>query len=929
MEGDIFALYAKMADNNSQDELVTPEPIPHEHISCTLEKGEVEPCIPMKKISTKEELYKEVAVLRKAYEPYLADLAPEIESTRQVFSLKNFMMGEQAVTLPHYDGPIGSAVKSYTTKFELPEFDGRAVYFCCGGADYIATVYINGRCVGIHEGFFSPFEYNITRYAVKGENTLEIVLENDYPFRGNIPDWGPNSTPIQGDKIYAATGIGYDDHLLGWHHCPPGMGLYNGVSIEIRNTLHITDLFVRPDIENHKVEAWVEVENTTYDTVPLELQFSLYGQNFKETIFENKVVSPQFKDKPMPAKHGKHVYKIPLALEKPRLWNNETPWLYQMQVSVLHDNAVCDTVARQFGMRSFTQDVASEPKGMFYLNGEPIRLRGANTMGFEQLDVMRDDYDQLIDDILLAKVCNMNFWRITQRPVQDDVYTYCDRLGLMTQNDFPLFGVMRRTKSCEAIRQVEEMIRMIRNHPSSVVISYMNEPWRSANGEPHRHMLREEMEDLFEIFDKTVLYNHPDCVIKHVDGDFDPPTRNTMPDVHCYTLWYNGGQQDFGLLHRGYGQKVAPGWYYGCGEYGAEGFDFCEIMREYYPPEWVEEPFDPGKIVAAQTKTWHGCFFETPDTMEEWVEATQEHQAFAMKVMTEAYRRDPRMVSTALHLFIDAWPSGWLKTIMDFKRNPKKAFFTSRDALAPLLISIRSDRFTYYAREQVSIETFVCNDTNSSAPEGCRLVYELYKEGKMCMHGEMPAIYDPCTTTYIANVEFEAPETLDRSDCKVKAFLIAADGTTMADQTFNFTVFADVEMPQDTETVFITNLENGIHEIAGETVEVSTLPCHGMTYFLSRKTGHPAVKEFGPKDFRMWYDQKLDRLAPIATQCFAAEGFRPVLIGNGSFNPKTVVGEKWYKGKRYVICLADLREENPVAKRLRCNLLTLDDENKK
>ena len=53
MEGDIFALYAKMADNNSQDELVTPEPIPHEHISCTLKKGGVEPCTSIKKISTK------------------------------------------------------------------------------------------------------------------------------------------------------------------------------------------------------------------------------------------------------------------------------------------------------------------------------------------------------------------------------------------------------------------------------------------------------------------------------------------------------------------------------------------------------------------------------------------------------------------------------------------------------------------------------------------------------------------------------------------------------------------------------------------------------------------------------------------------------------------------------------------------------------
>ena len=924
MEGDIFALYAEMADNNSKDDLITPEPIPHEHISCVLQEGVKEPCAPMKRISTKEELYEALAVLRKTYEPYLADLAPEMESTRQVFPLKEFMLDGEAITLPHYDGPIGSAVKSYTTEFELPDFFGKNVYFCCGGADYIATVYINGRCVVVHEGFFSPFEYDITRYAVKGKNTLEIVLENDYPFRGNISDWGPNSVPIQGDKIYAATGIGYDDCLLGWHHCPPGMGLYHSVSIEIRNTLHITDLFIRPNISNNTVEAWVEVENTTYNTVPLELQFSLYGQNFKETLFENKTINPHFKGMPMQAKHGKQVYKVPLKIENPKLWSNTTPWLYQLQVSVLCEKTISDTVGRQFGMRSFTQDTESETKGMFYLNGEPIRLRGANTMGFEQLDVMRDDYDQLIDDILLAKLCNMNFWRITQRPVQDEVYTYCDRLGLMTQSDFPLFGVMRRTKNCEAIRQVEEMIRLIRSHPSSVIISYMNEPWRKANNEPHRHMLRDEMEDLFEIFDKTVHYNHPDCVIKHVDGDFDPPTRNTMPDVHCYTLWYNGGQQDFGMLHRGFGQKVAPGWYYGCGEYGAEGLDFPEIMLRYYPPEWVKEPFDPGRIIAAQTKKWHGCFMDTQDTMEEWVEATQEHQAFAMKVMTEAYRRDPRMVSTALHLFIDAWPSGWLKAIMDFQRNPKKAFFTSRDALAPLLISIRSDRFTYYAGEQVSIETYVCNDTNYPASEGAKLVYELYKEGQMCMHGEMPAIYTACTTTYAANIEFRAPGTFDRADCMIKAFLIAADGTTLADQSFHFTVFADVEIPQNTKTVLITKLEDGIHEIAGETVEVSKVPCHGMTYFLSRKTGHPAVEEFAPKDFWMWYDKEIDRLSPIAKQCFTADGFRPILICNGSFDPKIVVGEKWYEDKRYIICLADLREENPVAKRLHRNLLKLD-----
>jgi len=80
------------------------------------------------------------------------------------------------------------------------------------------------------------------------------------------------------------------------------------------------------------------------------------------------------------------------------------------------------------------------------------------------------------------------------------------------------------------------------------------------------------------------------------------------------------------------------------------------------------------------------------------------------------------------------------------------------------------------------------------------------------------------------------------------------------------------------------------------------------------------VAEFKPKDFWMWYDKQEDRITPLARQCFIAEGFRPILICNGSFSPCTVVGEKLYEGKRYVICLADLRQENPIAKRFLRNL---------
>ncbi len=921
MADDLFALFAQKAEERT-GELSTPEPIPHTVRLCELKEGSFDPVTPMRTITTADELTKELVQLRKQYAPFLAECAPMAKLTREIFDLRDFKVDGESVRLPHYGGPSAPTVKHYVSEFTLPDFADKAVYFCCGGADYIAKVYVNGACVGIHEGFFAPFEYEITRFAHTGVNKLEIVLENDYIFRGNNEKHGFSGDPIQGDKFYAATGLGYDDPQLGWHHCPPGIGLYHSVSVEIRNTLHIADVFVRPEPQSNRAEAWIEVENATYLTKPVTFRLSLYGQNFDQTVFEQRTIDPTFMKKALPAKHGKQIYKIPVEFSDFRTWTPDTPWLYQLQVSVISEEELCDTAISVFGMRSFVQDVSSEPKGMFYLNGNPIRLRGANTMGFEQLDVMRGDYDQLIDDILLTKLCNMNFWRITQRPVQKEVYDYCDKLGLLTQTDFPLFGVMRRNKSCEAIRQAEEMVRIVRNHPCNVLFSYINEPWANANNEPHRHMLRYEREELFDIFDKILRYNHPDCVTKHADGDFDPPTVNSMPDVHCYTLWYNGGQQDFGLLHRGYGQSVAPGWYYGCGEYGAEGLDFPEVMKKYYPPEWIEEPFDPGRIIGAQSKNWHGCFIDTPETMQKWSEATQEHQAFAMKSMTEAYRRDPRMISTAIHLMIDAWPAGWMKAIMDFERRPKKAYFASREAMAPLLVSLRTDRFFYYAGEQISIESYVCNDTNYASEQGTELIFELYDGTSLLRQGRIDVKYDACTATYVADAGFPAPQVDKRQDFRLKAFLSDRSKTVLAQQELTFTVFPDVEISENPQTVWITDLEVGTHEIAGESVSVERTP-HGRQYFLSRKTGHPAVEGFGAKDFRMWYDKKLDRLAPIAVRCFKAEGFRPVLICNGSLDPRIVVGEKIYEGKRYIICLADLRMENSPAKHLYRNLSSL------
>jgi beta-galactosidase/beta-glucuronidase len=313
--------------------------------ACALTDDVKTPIVAPKEMSTKEELYKEIDNLRKKYAPFLQNHAPKLENTRVRTDIKEFILdGKEKVTIPHYDGPVGNATKIYEADFELGAFDDKAVYICFKGADYIAKVYVNNECVGMHEGFFSPFEFNITSVAKKGVNHLKVVLENDFVYRGDtiksimggvlgLPD-------IEGDKLYAATGLGYDDPEVGWHHCPPGMGLWNDVYVEVRNKINITDLYVRPILSENSAELWVEIENVEHEKRKVNFNLSLYGRNFEKVFFENLEYSPVSDGHELYASYGKNVYKIRIPLEEVKLWNIETPYLYQLNVSATIDNEV-------------------------------------------------------------------------------------------------------------------------------------------------------------------------------------------------------------------------------------------------------------------------------------------------------------------------------------------------------------------------------------------------------------------------------------------------------------------------------------------------------------------------------------------------------------------------------------------------------------
>lgn len=728
---------------------------------------------------------------RKRSARFLQRLAPDLDSPRTLKPITKFDWrveteddrhhfaghtlagnGEwERVGVPHYGPPLGRAVTYYRTSVKVTPAMIRtgSLWVSFDGVDYVAHVFWNGALVGSHEGFFASFECDVTAHARTGENALLVKVENDV------------SSKDDGEKIYAASGLGYDDPELGWHHCPSAMGIFQDVRVEARAKRFVRDLAVLPRDLDGNIEIRAEVINTELEAADVSFEISVYGRNFKASPIKGMHHEPSTTEirghgdldqlaqavVPQPAGRGSNTYRIPLHIPRPRIWDLDTPWLYQLQVRLLKDGKPVDASECQFGIRTFQQDETSTPKGRFLLNGREIRLRGANTMGHLQQCVFRRDDAQLTDDILLAKLANMNFLRLTQRPVQREIYERCDQLGLMTQTDLPLFGTLKRNQTIEAVRQAGEMERLTRGHASSVIVSFMNEPFPNGSGKPHRHLTREEMNVFFEMARRSVHLENPDRVIKCCDGDYDPPAPFGMPDNHCYCGWYIGHGLDLGKLHRGYWLPVSPGWYYGCGEFGSEGLDFKNTMKKFYPREWLpasakdEKNWSPDVIAMEQTSKFYHLWYEGPQGMDGWIEASHDFQAWITRLMTEAFRRDARMNTFAIHLFIDAWPAGWMKTIMDTQRQPKKAYFAYRDALTPLMVSLRTDRFSYRSGESIELEAWVCNDTDA-APEGMTLRYTLEHEGKVVQSGAAPAIVDRCAPRGQGRIVVPAPDVQTR-----------------------------------------------------------------------------------------------------------------------------------------------------------------------
>jgi hypothetical protein len=423
-------------------------------------------------------------------------------------------------------------------------------------------------------------------------------------------------------------------------------------------------------------------------------------------------------------------------------------------------------------------------------------------------------------------------------------------------------------------------------------------------------------------------------------------------------------------------------WHYACGEFGAEGLDPADLMRRRYPETWLpgadESAWSPNAIQGAQTGKFQAMWFDKPNTLEGWVNVSQRHQAWATRLFAERFRRDNRMISFAIHLFIDAFPASWMKTIMDCERRPKPAYFAYRDALAPLTVSIRTDRWKFTSGETLPFEFWISNDTHQASKK-LSLRWQVEHLGQVVFSQQVPAAVDAVKSTFQGHFSPKAPQVEERTKFTLR--LALADGAKiLVDTSLDYEIFpklaamtglavaalgsgkapellaelgiknqsskpavvlidnyADYQRRQKSldkavregaRLVFL-ELPKGDYPIGGTVVRVEDcVMC--PREFVSRQTGHALVEGFESEDFKCWFDPNAGYFTPLLHTMFEAGGWSPILLngngvwGGGAWRELLAAAELPAGKGSYLVCqitLSGRTRHNPTAKRFAARLL--------
>ena len=343
----------------------------------------------------------------------------------------------------------------YRRTFTIPsDWKSKNVILHFGAVDWKAEVYLNNIKIGSHTGGYTPFCLDVTPFLTSGNQKLVVKV------------WDPTSDSSipRGKQVTNPNGIWYT----------PVSGIWQTVWLEPVNNKHIVGITPIANIDNNNLKVKVCTKNTeSSDIVEVKLKDN------------NKVIA---------SAKGVVGQTLDIAIPNAKLWSPESPFLYDLDVTLIERGKSVDKVSSYAAMRKVSKKRDANGIIRIQLNNKDIFHFGPLDQGWWPDGLYTAPTDEALKyDIVKTKDFGYNMIRKHVKVEPARWYTHCDRLGILVWQDMPngdqgphwdmhhYFDGKEVTRSIESEqnfrKEWKEIMDYLMPYPSIAIWVPFNEAW--------------------------------------------------------------------------------------------------------------------------------------------------------------------------------------------------------------------------------------------------------------------------------------------------------------------------------------------------------------------------------------------------------------------------------------------------------------------
>jgi beta-galactosidase len=349
------------------------------------------------------------------------------------------------------DNPTGC----YRTHFDVsPQQLTQRNHIIFEGVNSAFHLWCNGQWVGYSQDSRLPSEFDLQPFLQAGKNSIAVMV------------------------IRWSDGSYLEDQDMWWLS-----GIFRDVFLLTKPQTQIKDVFITPELDACYRDGSLVVK--TIVDAPENYTISVQLFDGDKAVCEPNVASTN--NKRVDEKGGwQDVVFQNIAIDNPKKWTAETPYLYRCVVSLLdRDGNTVDAEGYDIGFRK-----VEIIDGQLCVNGKAILIRGVNRHEHHPENGHTVSESDMIADIQLMKQNNFNAVRTAHYPNHPRFYQLCDELGLYvvdeanieTHGMFPMGRLASDPQWAGAfMSRYTQMVERDKNHVSIIIWSLGNESGHGAN----------------------------------------------------------------------------------------------------------------------------------------------------------------------------------------------------------------------------------------------------------------------------------------------------------------------------------------------------------------------------------------------------------------------------------------------------------------